>query len=252
MVMDDGDVGHLMNRVQRLIEGNPFEFMEHSNPSNLLDVLRHEHPQTVSLILAHLSARQASAVLQGLPAETKLDVVKRIAAMEQTDPQVLSLLTNSLKGKISSLLTTFQDQIGSPERVAGILNLVDTNPEKQVMSALSTEDPQLAEQVQMLMFTFEDLENLEPRGIQRILSQADLKDTVLALKAVTDSLKDKFLGCVSKRNSQAIAEELDTMGRVPLKDVEEAQHRLLQIARELEESGEIVIIRGGADEAEYI
>ena len=120
------------------------------------------------------------------------------------------------------------------------------------MSALSTEDPQLAEQVQMLMFTFEDLENHEPRGIQRILSQADLKDTVLALKAVTDSLKDKFLGCVSKRNSQAIAEELDTMGRVPLKDVEEAQHRLLQIARELEESGEIVIIRGGADEAEYI
>ena len=252
MAINDADaVERLINRVQRILEGNPFEFMEQANPINLLEVLRHEHPQTISLILAHLSPPQASAVIQGLPTDIRLDVVRRIARMEQIDSQVLSLLNRSLQGKISTLLNTSQDQIGGTERVAEILNLVDSTSEKQIMSSLAAEDPRLAEQIQMLMFTFEDLEHIDPRGIQKILARAEMTDTVLALKAASDTLRDKFLGCVSKRNAETIREELEIMGRVPLKDVEEAQQKMLQIARELEESGEIVIIRGGGD-GQYI
>ncbi|MCZ6680722.1 MAG: flagellar motor switch protein FliG [Candidatus Poribacteria bacterium] len=252
MAMDEGEADKLMERVQRIIEGNPFEFMEQANPSNLLELLRHEHPQTTSLILAHLSPRQASAIIQGLPAETKLDVIRRIADMDQIDHHVLNLLHQSLKGKISALLSTSQDQVGGPESVAEILNLVDSTSEKQIMSGLVGEDPELAEQVQSLMFTFDDLEHIDPRGIQRILAQAEMGDTILALKAATDTLKQKFLDCVSKRNAEGIAEELEIMGRIPLKDVEEAQQKILQIARDLEEAGEIVIIRGGGDDSQYI
>jgi flagellar motor switch protein FliG len=251
MAMDENTAEKLLTRVQRILEGNPFEFMEQANPSNLLEVLRHEHPQTISLILAHLSPGQASAVTQGLPPDVRLDVVRRIAGMEQIDSQVLSLLNKSLQGKISTLLNISRDQIGGAEKVAEILNLVDSASEKQIMSALAAEDPQLAEQIQMLMFTFEDLEHIDPRGIQKILAQAEMGDIVLALKAVSDSLREKFLTCVSKRNAETIREELEVMGRVPLKDVEEAQQKILQIARELEEAGEIVIIRGGSD-AQYI
>ena len=250
--MTQADADKMIGRVQRLLEGNPFDFMEQANPANLLDVLRHEHPQIIALILAHLSAGQSSAVIQGLPPETKLDVVRRIAAMQHIDQAVIDMLNKSLKGKISSLLQTPQNQIGGPQKVAEILNLADSASEKQVMSGLSEGDPELAEQVQALMFTFDDLEYIETMGIQRILAQAKQTDIILALKAASDTLKEKFLSSVSSRNAESIAEELAIMGRVPLKDVEEAQQKLVGIAKDLEESGEIVIMRGGGDDSEYI
>ena len=250
--MEEPDADRLISRVRRIIEGDPFEFMEQAHPSNLIEVLRQEHPQTIALILGHLGPDQASAVLQGFSPEMRLDIIKRIAAMEQIDSQVLNLLDKSLHEKLSSMLSPTGDRVGGAEKVAEILNLVDSTSEKQIMSGLATDNPELAEEVQMLMFTFEDLESLDPRGLQKILGQTQTADIVLALKAAPDSLKEKFLNCVSARNSEAIQDEIEVMGRVPLKDVEEAQKKILEIARNLEEAGEIVIIRGGGTDSQYI
>ena len=250
--MDSEEADELINRVQRLIEGNPFEFMEDADPENLLELLRHEHPQTISLVLAHLSPRMSSSILQGLPSEVKLDVVRRITSMDQIAPEVITMLLQSLRGRISSLLNTSQDRVGGPEKVAEILNLVDTTSEKQIMSGLAADDPELVEKIQSLMFTFEDLEHIDGRGIQRIMQQTETNDVVYAIRGATDSLKDKFLSCVSTRKAAEINEELEVMQRVPIRDVEGAQQRIVEIAKELEEAGEIVILRGGEEEAQYI
>ena len=251
MVMDDSRAGELIERIRRNIEGNPFEFMEQADPQNLLEILEQEHPQTIALILAHLSPHRASNVIQGLTPDARLDVVKRIAAMDQIDPEIVSLIHDSLRGKISSILTS-QGQFGGPKQVADILNLVDASSERQIMSGLAADDPELAEEIQSKMFTFDDLEHMDDREMQKLLIKIDNADLILALRGATDSLKEKFLNCVSTRNREAIIEELETMGRTPLKDVEAAQTNIAEKAKALEDAGEIIIIRESGDEAQYI
>ncbi|MCH8294461.1 flagellar motor switch protein FliG [Candidatus Poribacteria bacterium] len=251
MVMNKSKAGELIERIRRNIEGNPFAFMEDADPQNLLETLQQEHPQTIALILAHLSPHRASSVIQGLTPDTRLDVVKRIASMDQIDPEIVSLIHDSLRGKISSILTS-QDRFGGTKQVADILNLVDGSSERQIIFGLAADDPELAEEIQSKMFTFDDLEHMDDREMQKLLVTIDNADLILALRGATDSLKEKFLNCVSSRNREAIIEELETMGRTLLKDVEGAQTNIAERAKNLEAAGEIIIIRGTGDEAQYI
>lgn len=242
----------ILERVQRSLEGNPFEFLDKADPEQLIMLLENEHPQVISLILANLSPEQASAVLGGLPDQVRYEVIKRIASMESITPDVLELLRTSLQTRISTMMGGTA-KVGGPELVAEILNRVDSNVEKSVLEKLEKEDPELAEQVKNLMFVFDDFMLLDDRDLQKVIrSVKDNRDLVLALKGATEELKEKFFKNMSQRMALMLKEDMEVMGRVPLREVEAAQQRIIQVAKELDEAGEIVLQRRGAEEEVFI
>lgn len=247
--MGEEEARRILERVKRALEGNPFEFLDKADPEQLITLLANEHPQVVSLILANLSPEQASAVFQGLPEEMRYEVAKRVAFMENITSDVLELLRSSLKSKLSTMLSK-TSKMGGPEFMAEILNRVDPSVEKEVLRKLEEEDPELAEKIKSLMFVFDDLLLLEDRDMQKVIrSVKDMRDLALALKGATDELKEKFFRNMTQRMALMVKEEMEIMGRVPLREVEAAQQRIVQVAKELEEAGEIVISkRGGAEE----
>jgi len=242
----------ILERIRRSLEGNPFEFLDKADPEQLIMLLENEHPQVVSLILANLSPEQASAVLGGLPDQVRYEVIKRIANMESITPDVLELLRTSLQTRISTMMGGTA-KVGGPELVAEILNRVDSNVEKSVLEKLEEEDPELAEQVKNLMFVFDDFMLLDDRDLQKVIRAVkDNRDLILALKGATEELKEKFFKNMSQRMALMIKEDMEVMGRVPLREVEAAQQRIIQVAKELDEAGEIVLQRRGAEEEVFI
>ncbi len=248
MAIGEEDAGRVLDRVQRLLEGNPFDFMEHASPQQLIELLRGEHPQTISLILAHLSPEQSSTVLQGLPNEIQLDVIMRIAEMENIAPQVLDLIHSSLKGRITRLLNTNATRVGGTKQVAELINRVDSSSENFILSGLSEQNPTLADEIKSLMFVFDDLVLLENRDLQKILGTADDATIVLALRATSAELKEKFLRCVSTNRATRIQEELEFMNPAPVREVQAAQQQIVQIAKDFEAKGEIRIQHRGEEE----
>jgi len=242
----------ILERVQRSLEGNPFEFLDKADPEQLIMLLENEHPQVISLILANLSPEQASAVLGGLPDQVRYEVIKRIANMESITPDVLELLRTSLQTRISTMMGGTA-KVGGPELVAEILNRVDSNVERSVLEKLEEEDPELAEQVKNLMFVFDDFMLLDDRDLQKVIRAVkDNRDLALALKGATEELKEKFFKNMSQRMALMIKEDMEVMGRVPLREVEAAQQRIIQVAKELDEAGDIVLQRRGAEEEVFI
>jgi flagellar motor switch protein FliG len=238
----------IINKLTVSLQVRPFDFVRKADPSQLLNFIQKEHPQTIALILAYLKPQQASAVLSALPQEKQADVARRIAVMDRTSPEVIKEVERILEKNLSSLVTEDYTAAGGVQAIVDILNNVDRGTEKYIMETLEIEDTDLAEEIKRRMFVFEDILTLDNRSIQRFLRDVDNNQLAIALKGATDEVKNVIYSNMSKRLAEMIREDIEFMGPVRLKDVEDAQQKIVNIIRKLEDAGEIVISRGGGDE----
>lgn len=238
----------VIQQIQTQVQRSPFSFLQKAQSENLLTFIQDEHPQTIALIVSHLPHHKASEILKGLPQAKQVEVVRRVANMEQTNPEVIRDVEASLESRLSNLLSSSTERVGGVETVAEILNLCDRATERQIMDGVEGEDPDLVEQIRRLMFVFEDINLVDAKGIQSVLKEVDNAELCLALKTASEDLKKKIFGNMSSRAAELIKEDMQFMGPVKVSDVESAQQRIVDIVRRLEDAGEIVIAgRGGGD-----
>jgi flagellar motor switch protein FliG len=238
----------IIQRLTASLQVRPFDFARKTDPAQLLNFIQHEHPQTISLILAYLHPEQAAIILSALPGESQVEVAKRLAILDRTSPEVLEEIEATLEKKLSSFATQDFTMAGGLETAVGILNRVDRSTEKTIMEALEEDDPELAEEIKKRMFVFEDIVTLDDRSIQRVLREVDSRELALALKAASEEVAARIYKNMSKRAADMMKEDIEYMGPVRLRDVEEAQQKIVSIIRKLEEAGEIIVARGGEDE----
>lgn len=239
----------ILQRLTASLQVRPFDFMRKADPGQVLSFIQNEHPQTIALIMAYLHPEQAAVILSALPPERQVDVARRIAIMDRTSPDVLHEVERVLERKLASLVSQDFTAAGGVENVVEILNRVDRTTEKTIMEALSIQDPVLAEEIKKRMFLFEDIVHLDNRSVQRVLREVDMsRDLPLALKVASDEVKQKIFQNISKRAGENLRENMEFLGPVRLRDVEEAQQKIVNIIRRLEEEGEIIIARGGGED----
>ena len=238
----------VINKLTASLQVRPFEFVRKTDASQLLNFIQDEHPQTIALILAYLPSGQAANIVASLPPEKQADVAKRIAVMDRTSPDVIKEVERVLERKLSSLVNQDYTIIGGVDAIVDILNTVDRGTEKHIMENLEIDEPELADEIRRKMFVFEDIMSLDDRAIQRVLRDVDNNDLATALKGANEEVQSVIFRNMSKRLAAMIQEDMEFMGPVRLKDVEEAQQKIVNIIRKLEASAEIVISRGGGDE----
>ena len=238
----------IINRLTSSLQVRPFDFIRRTDPAQLLNFIQQEHPQTIALILAYLESQKASIILGALPHEVQSDVAKRIAIMDRTSPEVLREVERVLEKKLSTLSSEDYAAAGGVASIVEILNLVDRSTEKGIIESLEEEDPELAEEIKKRMFVFEDIVLLDDRAIQKVLREVDTAELAKALRGVETEVQDKVFKNMSRRASALLKEEMEYMGPVRLKDVEETQQKIVAIIRKLEDAGEIVVARSGEDE----
>ena len=239
---------NVISKLTASLQVRPFEFVRKTEPSQLLNFIQDEHPQTIAMILSYLSAGQAAMIIGALPPEKQADVAKRIALMDRTSTDVIKEVERVLERKLSSLVNQDYTIVGGVDAIVGILNTVDRATEKHIMESLEIEEPELADEIRKKMFVFEDILLLDDRAIQRVLRDVDNNDLGVALKAANEEVQNVIFKNMSKRLAAMIKEDMEFMGPVRMKDVEEAQQKIVGIIRKLEDSAEIVISRGGGDE----
>ncbi|MBR6223476.1 MAG: flagellar motor switch protein FliG [Lachnospiraceae bacterium] len=238
----------VIGRLTASLQVRPFEFVRKTDATQLLNFIQDEHPQTIALILAYLPSSQASAVIGALPPEKQSDVAKRIALMDRTSPEVIKEVEKVLERKLASLVNQDYTIVGGVDAIVNILNTVDRSTEKHIMETLEVEEPELADEIRRKMFVFEDILTLDNRAIQTVLREVDNNELAVALKSANEQVQEAIFTNLSSRLASMIKEDMEFMGPVRLKDVEEAQQKIVNIIRRLEDSGEIVISRGGGDE----
>ncbi len=238
----------IINRLTSSLQVRPFDFIRRTEPEHLLNFIQQEHPQTIALILAYLEPPKASTILQNLPPEIQSDVARRIATMDRTTPEVLREVERVLEKKLSTVSNEDYTSAGGVDSIVEILNLVDRASEKSIIESLEDEDPDLAEEIKKKMFIFEDIVMLSDRDIGKVLREVNTEDLSKALKQVDTEVQDKIFRNMSKRAGTMLREEMEYMGPIRIKDVEEAQQKIVSIIRHLEDKGEIVIARSEEDE----
>jgi len=238
----------IINRLTSSLQVRPFDFARKADASQILNFIQNEHPQTIALILSYLEPEKAGQILSELPQQMQTDIAKRIAIMDRTSPEVISEVEAILEEKLSATVTQDYTQTGGIESVVEVLNGVDRATEKTILDALEIEDPELAEEIKKRMFVFEDIVTLDNRSIQRVIRECDNEDLLLALKISSEEVKEILFRNMSSRMVETVKEELQYMGPVRLRDVEEAQMKIVSIIRRLEDTGEIIIARGGGDD----
>ncbi len=238
----------VISKLTTSLQVKPFEFVRKAEASQILNFIQDEHPQTIALILSYLSPQQAALIMSALPPDRQADVAKRVATMDRTSPDVIKEVERVLETKLSSLVNQDYTVIGGVDAVVEILNAVDRGTEKHIMETLEIEDPELADEIRKKMFVFEDILLLDDRAIQRVLRDVDNNDLAVALKGSTEQVQNAIFNNLSKRLAAMIKEDMEFMGPVRMKDVEEAQQKIVNIIRKLEDSAEIIISRGGGDE----
>jgi len=239
----------ILRVVETQVRKRPFSFLAKTEPENLTTFIQDEHPQTIALILSHLNSAKASEILTGLPAAKQVEVVTRIATMENTNPEVIKEVEEGLELRLSGLVSQTYEKVGGVESVAEMLNLADRSTEKAIMEALEAQDPDLVEEIRRLMFIFEDIMLVNDKGIQSVLKEIENEDLALALKTASTELHEKIFRNMSERAAQLIKEDMEYMGPVRISDVEAAQQKIVDVARRLEDAGEIIISgRGGEKE----
>ncbi len=238
----------VITRLTASLQVRPFEFVRKTDASQLLNFIQDEHPQTIALILSYLSSAQAALILSALPPDKQADVTKRIATMDRTSPDIIKEVERSLETKLSSLVNQDFTIIGGVDAVVDILNTVDRGTEKHIMEILEIEEPELADDIRKKMFVFEDILLLDDRAIQRVLRDVDNNELGIALKGANEEVQGAIFRNMSSRLAVMIKEDMEFMGPVRMKDVEDAQQKIVNTIRKLEDSGEIVISRGGGDE----
>lgn len=238
----------IINKLTSSLQVKPFDFVRKTDATQLLNFIQNEHPQTLALILSYLNSNQAAQVLSALPQEKQADVAQRIATMESTSPEIIKEVELVLERKLSSMVTQDYSATGGIQCIVDILNSVDRGTEKYILETLEIQNAELVEEIRKKMFVFEDIVNLDGVGIQRFIREVDNTDLAVALKGATDEVKEMIFANMSKRMAEMLREDMDFMGPVRLRDVEEAQQKIVNIIRKLEEANEIIIARGGGDE----
>lgn len=238
----------VITKLTASLQVRPFEFVRKTDPSQVLNFIQDEHPQTIAMILSYLSPAQSAMILGALTPEKQADVAKRIAKMDRTSPDVIKEVERVLERKLSSLINQDYTIVGGVDAIVGILNTVDRGTEKHIMESLEIEEPELADEIRKKMFVFEDILLLDDRAIQRVLRDVDNNDLAVALKGANEEVQNVIFKNLSKRLAAMIREDMEFVGPVRMKDVEEAQQKIVGIIRKLEDSAEIVISRGGGDE----
>lgn len=239
---------NIVNRLTSSLQVKPFDFARKAEPAQILNFIQNEHPQTIALILSYLEKEQAGQILSELPQEMQADIAKRIAIMDSTSPEIINEVEQILEKKLSATVTQDYTQTGGIQAVVEVLNGVDRSTERTILDALEIQDPELAEEIKKRMFVFEDIVTLDNRAIQRVIREVENDDLRLALKVASDEVKEVAFSNMSTRMVETFKEEMEFMGPVRLRDVEEAQTRIVSAIRRLEEVGEIVIARGGGDD----
>lgn len=244
-----GRAEDILKRLTQQLRKKPFDSVLRTDPAQMAVFLQNEHPQTIAVILAHLPAEHAAMVLAGLPQERQSDIIKRVATIERISPEMIREVERVLERKLSALVTQGGTNAGGIGWAVDVLNRVDRTTERGIMEQLQSVDPDLASEIAQRMFLFDDIVQLDDRTIQRILRDVDMnKDLPLALKAAKEQVWNKILNNVSKRSADSLKEAVQFLGPVRIRDVEEAQTRIVNLIRSLEEKGEIQISRGGTDE----
>ncbi len=238
----------ILNRLTSSLQVKPFDFARKADPEQILNFIQQEHPQTIALILSYLDPVQAGQILSELDEEVQTEVARRIALMDRTSPEIINEVERILEQKLSSTFTQDYTQTGGVEAVVEVLNGVDRATEKTILDTLEIQDPELADEIKKRMFVFEDIVTLDSRAIQRVIRDVENDDLLLALKVASEEVKEIVFSNMSQRMVETFKEEMEFMGPVRLRDVEEAQTRIVSIVRRLEEAGEIVIARGGGDD----
>jgi flagellar motor switch protein FliG len=238
----------IINKLTASLQVRPFDFVRKADANQLLNFIQNEHPQTIALILSYLNSSQAGQILSSLPQDKQADVAQRIATMDRTSPEIIKEVEYVLERKLSSMVTQDYTTTGGVQTIVDILNSVDRGTEKFIMETLEIQDAELAEEIKKRMFVFEDIITLDSVSIQRFIREVDNNELSIALKGATQEVKDIIFANMSKRMSEMIKEDMEFMGPVRLRDAEEAQQKIVNIIRKLEEAGEIIISRGGGDE----
>ncbi len=238
----------VITKLTASLQVRPFEFVRKTDPSQLLNFIQDEHPQTIAMILSYMTSVQAATVLSALSQEKQADVAKRIAMMDRTSPDVIKEVERVLERKLASLVNQDYTIVGGVDAIVNILNTVDRSTEKHIMESLEIEEPELADEIRKKMFVFEDILLLDDRAIQRVLREVDNSDLSIALKGANEEVQNVIFKNLSKRLAAMIKEDMEFMGPVRMKDVEEAQQKIVGVIRKLEDAGDIVISRGGGDE----
>jgi flagellar motor switch protein FliG len=239
----------IMNRLAASAMQLPFQFLHRADPRQLLSFISGEHPQVIAVLLAHIPSDKATLVLSGLEPERQADVAHRIAVMDRTSPEILQKLEAVLERKMSSVLQPLDfSTVGGVDPLVAIINRSDRATERLIVEGLQARDPDLAEQIKSRMFMFEDIVMLEDRGMQQVLRQVENGDLALALKGVSEEVRAKVTSNMSERAAATLLEDLELLGPVLLRQVEEAQQKVILTIRRLEDAGEIVLRRGSDDE----
>ena len=239
----------LLDKLAKSMKTRPFEFIRKSDVKNLFSFLQHERPQTIALILSYADPDQASFVISELPKDKQIKVVEAIAKMESASPEAIKIVEASLKKRFESVLTTADfTTIGGIDYIAEVMNNMDRANEKFIFDELGKENEELADTIRKKMFVFEDIVSMDNRSIQRFIRECDVKDIVYALKGSDQNIKDLVFANVSSRMAESIQSDLEVTVNVRLRDVEEAQQRIVAVIRRLEEAGELIIVKSGKDE----
>lgn len=238
----------MLDKIVTAMQIVPFEFLKKADPAQVLSFIQDEHPQTIALVLAYMPVTNAAVILSKLPAELRGDVASRIASMEQTPPEVIRRVEQVLEKKLSSMLSQEMTHAGGPKALVDLLNRVDRSTERLIMDSLSETAPELADTVKNMMFVFEDIVQLDDRAIQQIMREVDMKELATALKGVGLNVQEKIYRNMSERAVAMLKEDMEFMGPVRIKVVEESQQKIVAVIRRLEESGEIVVGRSGEEE----
>lgn len=235
----------IINKLTSSLHVRPFEFIRKADPNQLLNYIQNEHPQTIALILAYLQPTQSAQILANLTPEKQGEVTRRIAIMDRTSPEVVKEIEKVLETKFSSMLSQDFTTAGGIQSTVDILNSVDRGTEKFIMEELDIRDAELSEEIRRRMFIFEDIVSLDNRSIQRIIREIDNAQWAIALKAASEEVKEVIYTNMSKRLVEMIKEDIEFMGPVRIRDIEEAQQSIVNVIRKLEEDGEIITPRGG-------
>ncbi len=231
--------GATLDNVRQSIEALPFGFLQKVDSQNLLTFIIDEHPQTIALILSHVPSAQAADILSGLPAERQLAVIRRVATMGQTSPEIIQEVERGLEHRMAAVMSQQFEHAGGVPSVAEMLNVIDRATERSLLENLAQEDPDLVDEIRRLMFVFDDISKLGDRDIQNLLKNVESSQWAMALKGASEELKEKILNNMSKRASELLVEEMDYLGPVKLSTVESTQQQIVDIVRRLEDAGEI-------------
>lgn len=237
-----------MERLNKSLSKKSFEFIRKADSKNIQMILQNEHPQTIALILSYARSEQAAQIISELPRNIQLDVIKRIAELDRVSPEMIRLVENTLEKRFSVIVTSDQVEVGGVPYIAEIMNRVDRATEKYIFDELEEKDAALADEIHKLMFVFEDIANLDSMTIQRFIREVDTKDLAVALKSANEEVKQLILQNMSSRMRESVEQDIQYLHNIRMRDVEEAQQKIVGIIRQLEAAGEIIIARGEGDE----